>query len=45
VKTEALRIQKKLIGNESLTYEDRTFLIGFILFALEFQDFIKGVEQ
>jgi hypothetical protein len=45
VKTEAQKIYKKLIANEALTYEDRTFLIGFILFALEFQDFIKGVDN
>ena len=41
MKTEALTIQKKLIGNEALNYEDRTFLIGFIYFALELQEFIK----
>lgn len=41
MKTEALSIQKKLINNEALTYEDRTFLIGFIYFSLELQEFIK----
>lgn len=41
MKTEALAIQKKLIKNEPLTYEDRTFLIGYIYFALEFVDYCK----
>jgi hypothetical protein len=40
MKPEALTIQKKLITNDTLTYEDRTFLIGFIYFALELREFI-----
>jgi len=43
MKTEALKIAEKLIhSREPLTYEDKTFLIGFIYFALEFQEYIKG---
>ena len=45
MKTEALKIKEKLIHSETLTHEDRTFLIGFIFFALEFQDYIKGTTQ
>lgn len=44
MKTDAQRIYKKLIANEALTYEDRTFLIGYILFSIAFQDFINGVD-
>ena len=44
MKTKALEIQQKLIKNESLDYEDRTFLIGFIMFALEFQEYIKETK-
>lgn len=45
MKTEAFAIQNKLIKNEALTYEDKTFLIGFIYFALEFQDYIKTMNK
>jgi hypothetical protein len=45
VKTEAQAISKKLIKNEALTYEDRTFLIGFIYFALEFIDYSKQHKE
>ena len=45
MKTEVLAIQRKLINNDTLTYEDRTFLIGFMLFALEFQEYIKTANQ
>lgn len=41
MKPEALAIQRKLINNDTLTYEDRTFLIGFIYFALELREFIS----
>ena len=44
MKTKALEIQQKLIDNKALEYNDRTFLIGFILFALEFQDYIKETK-
>lgn len=40
MKPEALAIQRKLINNDTITYEDRTFLIGFIYFALELREFI-----
>jgi hypothetical protein len=45
MKTEALKIQEKLIHSEALNNADRNFLIGFIYFALEFQDYIKGTTQ
>ena len=45
MKVEALAIQRKLINNDTLTYEDRTFLIGFIIFALEFQEYIKTAHH
>ncbi len=45
MKTEALQIQEKLIKDEPLTRIDRNFLIGFIYFALEFQEYIKGTTQ
>jgi hypothetical protein len=48
MKTEALKIQKKLIDNEPLTYEDKTFLIGFIIFSLEFVNHVReerGLEK
>ena len=41
MKKEAQAISNKLIKNEALNYEDRTFLIGFIYFALEFIDYCK----
>ena len=41
MKIEALRIQKKLINNDSLTYEERTFLIGFIEFSNHFVDYVR----
>jgi hypothetical protein len=45
MKTEALKIQQKLVANEPLNYEDRTFLIGFIMFSLEFQEYVKGHKE
>lgn len=41
MKTESLKIQKKLINNEPLTYEERTFLIGYICFSNEFVDYVR----
>jgi hypothetical protein len=41
MKTTALKIQKKLIDNEALTYEEKTFLIGYICFATEFVDYVR----
>ncbi len=42
MKIKALELIQKLIKNEALDYEDRTFLIGYIYFSLEFQDYIKS---
>jgi hypothetical protein len=44
VKTKALELIQKLLKNETLDYEDRTFLLGFIMFSLEFQDYVKGTK-
>jgi len=44
MKTKALEIAHKLVKGETLTHEDRTFLIAFIFFANEFQDYIKETK-
>lgn len=43
--TQALHIQDKLTKDQPLTYEDRTFLIGFIIFATTFIDYVKTAGQ
>ena len=48
MKTKALEIQNKLIDDKPLTYQDRTFLIGFITFSLEFVNYVRedrGLEK
>lgn len=42
MKTEAIKVSEKLRKSEPLTNDDRTFLLGFIYFALEFQEYVKG---
>ena len=41
MKTEALKIQKKLLKDEALPYDEKTYLIGYITFATEFVDYVR----
>lgn len=34
-------LQNKLAKEEPLTHDDRTFLLGFLIFAKEFVDYVR----
>lgn len=39
--TTVSAIEHKLAKDQPLTYEDRTFLLGFIMFSKEFVDYVR----